>query len=59
MAQIKIIISQRYPGSGKLQSIKALYDNCTNKKNHNTLADDQTFSIEKNELKNFIKTRGN
>jgi len=59
VAQIKIIISQLYPGSGKLQSLKVLYDNCTNKKNYYTLADDLTFSSEKEELKNFIKTRGN
>lgn len=59
VAQIKIIISQLYPGSGKLQSLKVLYDNCTNKKSYYTLADDLTFSSEKDELKNFIKTRGN
>jgi len=59
VSQIKTIIAQLYPGSGKLESLKSLYDNCPDKKSYYTLIDELTFSSEKDELINFIKTRGN
>ncbi|WP_127122741.1 DUF4476 domain-containing protein [Chryseotalea sanaruensis] len=59
VSQIKKMFTEISQAARKPDLLKKLYDKCPDKKNYYLLVDDLIFQSEKEELKSFIKSKGN
>lgn len=59
VSQIKKMFTEISQAARKPDLLKKLYDKCPDKKNYYLLADDLIFQSEKEELKSFIRSKGN
>lgn len=59
VSQIKKMFTEISQAARKPDLLKKLYDKCPDKKNYYLLSDDLIFQGDKEELKNFIRSKGN
>jgi hypothetical protein len=59
VSQIKKMFTEISQAARKPDLLKKLYDKCPDKKNYYMLGDDLVFQSDKEELKNFIKSKSN